>query len=80
MAKSSSKDDEKGASKNRFVVDLGAMALSEPDQRALAAAIQGAVLAHLAAKHPIPQDQVQLTAPGGIKGMFLPDPKPGPYK
>lgn len=61
----------KVGSKNRFVVDLGGLALKPAEQRAVAAAIQGAVLSHLAANHELPGQQAQLMDDGGIAGMFL---------
>ncbi len=78
MDKSSAKKETKKPTKNRFVVDLGAMPLTEQHQRSVAAAIQGAVLAHLAANHPLPTQHVGLVDDGGIAGMYLPDPKPEP--
>ncbi|OUM00328.1 hypothetical protein [Variovorax sp. JS1663] len=79
MPKSSVKKNPKNdKTKNRFVVDLGGLDLSEADRRSVAAAIQGAVLAHLAAKHPLPPKPVQMLDSGGIAGMFIPDPEPDP--
>ncbi len=68
----------KPGEKNRFVVDLGGMSLTPADRRAIAATIQGAVLAHLAIKHPMPAETLRLVD-GGIAGMFMPEkPEPGP--
>lgn len=72
----------KVGSKNRFVVDLGGLALKPAEQRAVAAAIQGAVLSHLAANHELPSHQARLMDDGGIAGMYMPPgvtpPAPGP--
>lgn len=71
----------KVGSKNRFVVDLGSMVLKPAEQRAVAAAIQGAVLAYLSANHELPSQQVHLMDDTGIAGMFMPPvvkpPAPG---
>ncbi len=62
----------KVGSKNRFVVDLGDLALKPSEQRAVAAAIQGAVLSYLSANHELPSQQAHLMDDGGIAGMFMP--------
>ena len=73
----------KPGEKNRFLVDLGGMSLTPADRRAIAATIQGAVLAHLAIRHPMPTDTLRLVDEGGIAGMYpaatasKPDAGPG---
>lgn len=59
----------------KFVVDLGGINLKPVDERGVNAAIQGAVLAYLARNQPVPLEQVRLLG-NGIKGMFVPKPKP----
>lgn len=72
----------KPRAKNKFVVDLGGLNLTPEDYGTVAAAIQGAVLSHLAGKYPIPTKSLTLIDERGIAGMYIPDPKPepGPYK
>ena len=67
------------ANANRFVVDLGKLKLQESDRRGIAAAIQGAVLTHLAAKFPVHGKTVALDDGTGVAGLFVdPDNIKGP--
>ena len=54
---------------SRFVVDLGSLELSEPDRRAIAAAIQGAVLSHLGRNSIAQKESLSLLDDEGIAGM-----------
>lgn len=63
---------------NRFVVDLGALKLSDEDRRALAYSIQSVVLSHLAGKQPVLNQSIRLLDDDGIAGMFVPDPSKPP--
>ena len=59
-------------SSGRFVVDLGALKLSAVDQRAVAAAIQGAVLSYLGSRRLVSGGEAKLLGDGeGTAGMIV---------
>ena len=63
--------------KTRFVVDLGNLALTEEQSRAISLSIQSAVLSQLATGKLLDLPPFQPIDPGtGILGMFVPPDEP----
>ena len=58
--------------RNRYVVDLGSLKLTDEDNRAIASAIQGAVLAQLASIKAAELVSFDLIDKGKIRGMYAP--------
>jgi hypothetical protein len=59
------------ANGNRFVVDLGTLKLQDGEKRSIAAAIQGAVLTHLAAKYSLQGKTIKMDDGIGVAGLFV---------
>lgn len=66
------------SSSNRFVVDLGALALNDDDRKRMASAIHGTVLSFLATNSKLTaQSKVNLIPELGTLGMIIEPSEPG---
>lgn len=58
---------------SKFMVDLGTLQLADVDRRAIAAAIQGAVLSYLGSHQLVPKQTYSLLDDGGGLAGMIPD-------